>query len=733
MSRSRHPLCLTLFVFVLALLDGAATRADVRLPRVLSDRMVLQRDQPIPIWGFAAPGEEVTVTLGDNNSAKTTADGKGNWRVNLAATPAGGPHKLTIAGKNTLTLQNILVGEVWLCAGQSNMEWPLARTQHAGRDIPQATDPQLRLCKADPIVSSVPEADGAVNWMECNSGSAAGFSAVAYYFGKELREKLNVPVGIIYCAAGGTAIETWIPVETCSQVPSLKKVARLVKQVNTDYQKLCDKNKEAWEAAAKQARAEGKPEPPFKPVDPIIIQRGWLPTGIFNGGVKPLIPFGIRGVVWYQGEANNGDGLAYLEKFRALIESWRAAWGQGDFPFLYVQIAPWAGYPAGNIEGVWESQREALAIPNTGMAVISDLVPNINDIHPVQKLDVGERLARLALSRTYGKDGIVDSGPLLKSVTCSDGKCRIEFDHAGSGLATRDGQPPNFFQVGTAAGFEDAQAKIDGNAVIAWSDKVPSPEYVRFGWKNSAQPNLINKEGLPASPFRTDISAVRFNTGSKFASRKLVELSSDAQGTIRYTLDGSAPTKDSTEYKSPIEIDRTTTVSARLFQDSGASSLMTQATYTKVEPVAVDGKTLGPGLDYEFFVGKWNALPEFETLKVEKRGVVDTLTLAASPQGTQYALRFRGYLDIPKDGEYTFVLKADDGSRFYLDGKLVIDHDGQHAATPMSSPKLTLKAGKHPIEILYHESWGGSHLSLAYEGPGISMQEIPATAWFREE
>jgi hypothetical protein len=303
----------------------------------------------------------------------------------------------------------------------------------------------------------------------------------------------------------------------------------------------------------------------------------------------------------------------------------------------------------------------------------------------------------------------------------------------GTGLTTRDGQPPNFFQVGTSAGFEDAQARIEGNAVIAWSDKVPSPEFVRLGWKNSAQPNLMNKEGLPASPFRTDISAVRFSTGSKFASRKLVELSSDAPGTIRYTLDESVPTKTSAEYKEPISIDKTTTISARLFQDSGASSTTTQNTYTKVDPVNVDGKALAPGLGYEFFVGKWNALPEFETLHVEKRGVVDSLTLAASPQGTQFALRFRGYIDIPKDGEYTFVLKADDGARFFLDGKLVIDHDGQHPATPMSSPKLTLTAGKHPIELLYHESWGGSHLSLAYEGPGITLQEIPATAYFHQE
>jgi hypothetical protein len=367
------------------------------------------------------------------------------------------------------------------------------------------------------------------------------------------------------------------------------------------------------------------------------------------------------------------------------------------------------------------------------MAVITDLVPNIHDIHPGQKLEVGQRLALWALNRTYGRIDVVYSGPLPKEVVCRDGRCRIEFEHVGSGLITRDGKAPDLFQVGTPAGFEPAEAKIDGNAVVVWSDRVPDPAFVRFGWKNAAQPNLMNREGLPASPFRTDASVVKFSSGSKFARHKHVMLSSDAQGEIRYTLDGTMPTKESALYKGPLDIEKTTTINARLFQSDGHSSLTNRATYTKVDPVAANGKTLGPGLDYEFYVGKWNALPDFAALKVEQTGAVDTLTLAASPQGTQFALKFRGYLDIPQDGEYTFVLKADDGAKFYLDGKLAIDNDGQHAAVPKSSERLTLAAGKHPIELTYHESWGGSFLSLSYEGPGMPMREVPGEAYFHEE
>lgn len=714
-------------------LQPLVSHADVRLPRVFSDHMVVQRDRPIPIWGWGTVGEVVSVTLGDSAAASATVDKGGNWRVDLAAMPAGGPFKLTVTGKNTLTIQDAMVGEVWFCAGQSNMEWPLDRSQHAGRDIPQAADPQLRLCKVDPIVAARPQSEGVASWAESTPGSAAKFSAVAYYFGKELREKLGVPVGVIVCSAGGTSIETWMSAESCRRVPSLAKIDRLVEQVNADYRKLSEKNLELWIEAARQAIANDSPAPPYKPVDPIIIQRGWLPTGIYNGGINPLLPYGIRGVVWYQGEANNGDGMAYLEKLETLIQSWRQVWGLGDFPFLIVQIAPWAGYPEGNLEGIWEAQFAATRVPNTGMVVTTDLVPNIRDIHPTPKLEVGHRLAVWAMANTYGTKELTGSGPLMKSIAKSGGKFTIQFDHVGSGLNTRDGKAPDYFQIGTPDRFEAAEATIQGDVVVVESANLPMAEFVRFGWRNIAQPNLTNKEGLPTSPFRTDCSGVKFNSGTRFARHKHVVLTSDAQGTIRYTLDGSTPTLQSTAYTVPFDIDQPMTVSARLFQESGASSMVTRTTYTQVNSVTENGKMLGPGLDYEFFVGKWNGLPDFDTLQVEQSGVVDSLTLAASPVPTQYALRFRGYLDIPRSGEYTFVLKSDDGAKLFIDGMLVINDDGQHAAVPRASERMTLSAGKHPFSLDYQESWGGSHLSLSYEGPEIPLQEVPATAYFRAE
>ena len=614
------------------------------------------------------------------------------------------------------------------------MELRLASTQFARRDIPKAGDPQLRLCSVPPAVASRPRFEGAANWVASSPGDAARFSAVAYYFGRELREKLNVPVGLILCSAGGTSIETWMPAASCRQVPSLARIDRLVEQVNADYRKESERNLDAWIAVARKAIATDSDPPPFVPADPKIIQRGWLPTGIFNGGIQPLIPYAIRGVVWYQGEANNGDGMWYLEKMQTLIHAWRDAWGEGDFPFLYVQIAPWSRYPVGNVEGIWEAQLAALSIPQTGMAVTTDLVPDINNIHPPQKMEVGQRLARWALAKTYGQHNLVFSGPLFRSATVLGDRIRIDFDQVGSGLATRDGKAPDSFQIGTADGFEDADATIDGGSVVVHSPRVQKPEFVRFAWKNTARANLINKEGLPASPFRTDCGPVKFTSGSRFVRRTLVQLSADpVAAAIRYTLDGSTPTEGSTAYTGPIEIRRTTVVGARLFAADGRRSLTTRATYTQVAPTPDGDKTLAPGLDYEFYFGKWCALPDFDSLRPESTGTVDSLTITAAPVSTLLALRFHGYLDIPTTGEYRFLLISDDGGRFFLDGKLCIDDDGQHGPVGKKSEPLKLTAGKHPLMITYHESWGGSALSLWYEGPGIAKREVPTTAYFHAE
>lgn len=392
----------SLVVLLLMVAWQDRVRAEVGVPRIFGDRMVIQRDAPVKVWGWATPGEEVTVELA-GRTASTTTGTDGRWRVALEPLAAGGPHTLGIEGKNELAFQQVMVGEVWLCAGQSNMEWPVERTQHAGRDLPTSADPLLRLCRVEPIVAVRPQRDCSASWNESNPGSAAKFSAVAWYLGRDLRKRLDVPVGVIMVAAGGTPIETWISAARCGQTPALTKIGRLVKQVDDDYRTLSEANLDRWTARARAAIAAGENPPAFEPVPPIIIQRGWLPTGIFNGAITPLAGFGIRGVAWYQGEANNGDGLFYTEKLAALIADWRQAWGQGEFPFVMTQIAPWAGYPDGNLEGIWDAQRAALAIPNAGLVTTGDLVPNIADIHPVQKAEVGERLGRWAAAGLWDR------------------------------------------------------------------------------------------------------------------------------------------------------------------------------------------------------------------------------------------------------------------------------------------------------------------------------------------
>jgi len=722
----------------------AAARADVGVPRIFADRMVLQREAPVRVWGWAEPGEGVKVELA-GRAAATTADAAGRWRVEIEPLAAGGPHVLAIEGKNKLAFQQVLVGEVWLCAGQSNMEWPLERSQHAGRDVQASADPLLRLCKVDPIVAARPQRDCTAAWNESAPGTAAKFSAVAYHLGRDLRKRLDVPVGVIMVAAGGTPIETWISAARCAETPALGRVGPLVRQVNDDFRKLSEANLDRWIGKARAAIAAGDQPPPFEPVPPIIIQRGWLPTGIYNGAIHPLAGFGIRGVAWYQGEANNGDGLFYAEKLAALIADWRQAWGRGEWPFVMTQIAPWSGYPDGNLEGIWDAQRKALAIPGTGLVTTGDLVPNVADIHPVPKAEVGERLARWAAARVYGVEEGPATGPLPESIVVRDGAVVITFDSAAGGLKTRDGGPAGLFQVGTAAGFVDAEATIDGATVVVRSEHVPRPEYVRYAWQKTAMPTLVNAAGLPALPFRSDPPTVRIRGTPTFAGRQRVVLAADPlAGTIRYTLDGSLPEATSpsagpatagrdggdARFLAVVDLDRSATLTARLFPAAGGASLPTAATFARVDPLVAEGTRYGPGLGYESFAGKWNALPDFTGLAAEQTGVVERPTPAAAPVGTQFALRFRGRLQVPRDGDYVFTVKSDDGSRLVVAGATVVDDDGQHAAAPRRSAPVRLRAGLHPLEILYHESWGGSSLSLAWEGPDLPAQEIPASAYF---
>jgi len=447
---------------VMVLAAGAVARADVKLPSVLAAHMVLQQGMPVPVWGWAEPGEAVTVTFaGQTKTAK--ADDAGNWRVTLDKLRASAePRTMTVKGKNEITLEDILVGEVWIASGQSNMERWVCVTKDAGKEIAEAAYPNIRLFLVPHVVSSEPQKDVAATWVACNSETIQKFSAVAYYFGREIHREGKVPVGLIATSRTMTRIEPWMP---------------------------------------------EPPDPVKPPWDPI---KGDYqnPCVLYNGMVHPLIPFAFRGALWYQGESNvlQKDGMEYLDKQKALIEGWRKAWGQGDFPFYFVQIAPlgrW--YEQGELPALWEAQTATLAVPNTGMVVIHDTVGgDINNIHPADKQTVGKRLSLWALAKVYGRD-ITYSGPLYKDMKIDGDKIRLMFDHAGGGLVASDGQPLTHFTIaGDDKNFVPAKAEVEGSQIVVSAEGVAAPKAVRFAWEKSARPNLANKEGLPASPFRTD-------------------------------------------------------------------------------------------------------------------------------------------------------------------------------------------------------------------------------------
>ena len=455
------------------LLLPAALRAEVKLPAVFGDHMVLQREMPIPVWGWDKPGTEVTVSLG-KASAKATAGEDGRWMVKLPAQKAGGPHTVKVSGSSDVTYNDVLIGEVWLCSGQSNMEWTVARSANAQEEIAAGNHPQIRHIKIPHVPADKPQQDVAAGpWQAASPETVANFTAVGYYFARELQKELGVPIGLIGSNWGGTRIEPWTPPQGFKAVPALKDIA-----ANLD-------NLPARNAEGKVSHQS--------------------PLALYNGMIAPLVPYGIRGALWYQGESNNGEGMLYAEKMKALVSGWRDLWQQPELPFYYVQLAPYTyGGDPERLAGIWEAQTAALSIPNTGMAVTVD-IGNIKDIHPTNKQDVGKRLALWALAKTYGKSDLVYSGPLFKSVKFEGSKARVQFDHVGGGLVARDGQPLTWFQIAGQDGkFVDATATIDGDTVVVSSPEVKEPAAVRYAWHQTAEPNLSNRQGLPASPFRTD-------------------------------------------------------------------------------------------------------------------------------------------------------------------------------------------------------------------------------------
>jgi len=465
-----------LMCFLIAVVQSVSW-AEVSLPHVFSDNMVLQQGMPIPVWGWADPGEHIAIALAAHNES-TKADAGGCWTVKLPAMKAGGSYQMTVSGKNTVIVKNILIGEVWVCSGQSNMDFPLHMTHSKKSAVSGSGYPNMRLFKVPRKASAVPESDVDASWKICDRRAAMRFSGVGFFFGREIHEKIKVPVGLIQSSVGGTKIESWTPREGVAAVAGLEQFLKEIDKADSIHKK------NASQPAPKRCRH---------------------PLRLWNGMVHPLVPFAVRGALWYQGEANVKRPAKYALNMKALIGGWRSAWGQQDFSFYYVQLPPYSKNDQ-RLCLIQEAQLESLSIPNTGMIVTTDLIESdrLWDHHPKNKKDVGKRLALWALARDYGCKDIVFSGPLYKSMSVQGRRIRIMFDHTGSGLATRDGKSPDSFEVaGRDKKFVKADTGIDGNCVLVWSNTVPAPAAVRFGWHQEAQPNLINKEGLPASPFRT--------------------------------------------------------------------------------------------------------------------------------------------------------------------------------------------------------------------------------------
>ncbi len=495
-------LCLT----ATAALCGGALAADLRLPSVIGSNMVLQRDTAAPVWGWAKAGGEVTVSIGAQaKTAKAGADGR--WEVRLDPLPAGGPHQIGIAsGGEKIVLDNVLVGEVWLCSGQSNMEWSLRASANPEEEIKAAQHPNIRLFHIPKAAASTPQDDVRAAWAECAPGPATHFSAVGYHFGLHLHKELDgVPIGLIGSAWGGTRIEPWTPIAGFEAVEKVKGIGDGAKEIlarrddTAGFIAAADK----WVADLKGAAAAGRPLPPA-PQMPTPLNHT-SPTGLYNGMINPVVPYALRGAIWYQGESNNGEGMLYHEKMKALIAGWRKVFRKPELAFHFVQLAPFSYRNGENtLPYIWEAQAATLKVPGTGMAVITD-IGNVRDIHPRNKRGVGERLALWALAKDYGKTSTVYSGPLYKSMAVEGDRVRLKFAHVGGGLVSRDGKPLSDFTIAGEDGkFVPAEAAIEGGDVVVRAAGVAAPKHVRFGWHHMVNPNLANKAGLPAGPFKTD-------------------------------------------------------------------------------------------------------------------------------------------------------------------------------------------------------------------------------------
>ncbi|MCW0219869.1 MAG: sialate O-acetylesterase [Prosthecobacter sp.] len=514
-----------LLVFLL-LLTSFPALADISLPAFFSDGLVLQQGKPVTIWGNAEADEDVTVTFAGQTKV-TQADLEGKWRITLDPMPANAtPAEMTLTGKNTLTLKNILIGEVWICSGQSNMQLPVTRAANAEQEIAAAHFPQIRMFSVQRTTALEPATNVTGTWKEANPANVGDFSAVAYFFGRHLHQVLKVPVGLIHTSWGGTRIEAWTSRESLKERPCAAQLLSDWDGILESWDPTAENAKfevakAEWqsqlkatqEANAKLPADQKQPNPPSPrpPDDPHKTPH--YPASLFNAMVAPLIPYTIQGAIWYQGESNQKRAFQYQELLPNMINDWRTRWND-DFSFYIVQLASFGnGQPITKDAGVpdtWAELQEAqylttITLPKTGLAVANDIGEE-KDIHPKNKQEVGRRLALWALAKDYGRTSTVPSGPLFKNSFIEGNQIRLQFDYVGSGLKTRDGGELKHFQItGEDQKWGWAQAKIVGDEVIVSSPSVPAPVGVRYAW--AAWPegaNLINAEGLPASSFRTD-------------------------------------------------------------------------------------------------------------------------------------------------------------------------------------------------------------------------------------
>lgn len=438
--------------------------ADVRLPAIISDHMVLQQNTTVKIWGWSEVRENITLTTTwDTITYATTGTGNAKWSMEIKTPSAGGPYTIIISGRNRIVIDDVLIGEVWVCSGQSNMEmsasWP--GMDKYDSDVSAATNSDIRFFHIPKTTALYPQDDLKAKWIVCNPNDMKRFSIAGYFFGRELNNTLNVPVGLINSSWSGSAAEPWTPIEAIEENPILTAVENETQgRLNT--------------------------------------------STMYNAMIYPITNFNIAGAIWYQGESNVGRYSTYKELFTTMISSWRKAWGI-EFPFYFAQIAPFAGYgKTDNSAFLREQQTKSLSLSNTGMVVTSDLVDNINDIHPQMKKEVGMRFANLALAETYDKEIEAYKSPLYKSMEIEKNKIRIHFNNVENGLVTKGKDLTEFYIASDDQKFVPANAKIEGNTVIVWNNKIKNPKAVRFGFSNAGMPNLFNKEGLPVNLFRTD-------------------------------------------------------------------------------------------------------------------------------------------------------------------------------------------------------------------------------------